>query len=39
MNRDEKLILKILQGGSDSNIPFDELSRLLKNLGFEERVR
>ncbi len=35
----EKLLGKILQGTSDANVPFDGLRRLLKNLGFTERIR
>lgn len=39
MSKHEKLLLKILQGGSDANISFNDLCNLLKKLGFEERVR
>ncbi|MBU1298417.1 MAG: type II toxin-antitoxin system HicA family toxin [Bacteroidetes bacterium] len=39
MSKHEKLLLKILQGGSDANIHFNDLCNLLKKLGFEERVR
>ncbi len=39
MSKHEKLLLKILQGGSDANISFIDLCNLLKKLGFEERVR
>lgn len=39
MDKDDKLILKILQGDSDANIPFNDLCHLLKKLGFEERTR
>jgi len=39
MGKHEKLILKILSGTSDANIPFDELCGVLKYLGFEERLR
>jgi hypothetical protein len=35
----EKLRLRILQGGSDANIGFVELCRLLNWLGFDERIR
>ena len=35
----EKLLEKILRGTSDANIPFDGLRRVLKNLGFSERIR
>jgi predicted RNA binding protein YcfA (HicA-like mRNA interferase family) len=39
MSRSDKLLLRILQGTSDSNIGFDDLCQLLRRLGFEERVR
>ena len=39
MGKHEKLILKILSGTFDANIPFDELCGVLKYLGFEERIR
>ena len=39
MSRHERLLLKILRGGSDANIPFDDLRNLLLSLGFEERIR
>lgn len=39
MSKYEKLVFKILQGGSDANISFDDLCNLMKNFGFEERVR
>jgi predicted RNA binding protein YcfA (HicA-like mRNA interferase family) len=35
----EKLILKILSGMADKNIRFEELRSILKNLGFEERIK
>jgi hypothetical protein len=35
----EKTLLKVLRGGSDATIAFDELRGLLLHLGFEERVR
>lgn len=35
----ERLLLQILQGKSDANINFDDLRRLLKRFGFEERIR
>jgi predicted RNA binding protein YcfA (HicA-like mRNA interferase family) len=35
----EKTLLKILRGGRDANIGFDDLRSLLLHLGFEERVR
>jgi hypothetical protein len=39
MGKYEKLLLQILRGASDANIEFEELCRLLKRLGFEERIR
>lgn len=39
VSRPDKLLDRILRGGSDANIPFDDLRRLLQRLGFEERIR
>ena len=39
MSRSERLIQKILGGRSDANIRFAELRTLMRNLGFDERVR
>jgi len=39
MGKHERLLLKILRGGSDANIPFEDLRQLLFHLGFEERIR
>lgn len=39
MSKYEKLLLSILSGISYTNINFDELCNLLKNLGFKERIR
>lgn len=39
MGRSEKLLLKILRGTSDANIPFEQLCQLLENMGFEKRIR
>jgi len=39
MSKRNKLITKILSGTSDANINFNELRQLLKNLGFDERIR
>jgi HicA-like toxin of HicAB toxin-antitoxin system len=39
MTRAEKTLEKILRGTSDVNISFAELLKLLKRLGFTERVR
>ena len=35
----DRLLLRILRGTSDANIPFDGLCRLLQRLGFVERIR
>lgn len=39
MGKHEKTLLRILRGGSDANIGFNDLRGLLLHLGFEERVR
>jgi hypothetical protein len=39
MGKHEKLLLQILRGASDANVPFDGLCALLRHLGFDERVR
>lgn len=39
MGKHEKLLLKILSGTSDANIQFKDLCNLLKDFGFEDRVR
>ncbi len=39
MSKHQRLLLKILRGGSDANIPFEDLRLLLLHLGFEERIR
>ena len=39
MEKIDKLLLKILRGSSDASISFQEIRRLLKRLGFEERIR
>ena len=39
MTRQRKLIDRILSGTSDATIGFPELCRLLKKLGFTERIR
>ena len=38
MGKHEKLLIQILRGTSDVNIPFDGLCALLKYLGFEDRI-
>ena len=39
MGKHEKLLLQIIQGRSDRNTGFEELRKLLLQLGFEERIR
>jgi predicted RNA binding protein YcfA (HicA-like mRNA interferase family) len=39
MSRRDTLLQRILHGQSDANIRFDELHRLLADLGFEVRIR
>ena len=39
MSKHEKLLQKILLGSADKNILFNDLCRLVKRLGFEERIR
>ncbi len=34
-----KLLERIMRGHSDANIPFDKLRSLLRDLGFQERVK
>ena len=38
-SRDARLLRTILSGRSDANIRFAEIRRLLRNMGFSERVR
>lgn len=35
----DRLLRQILRGTADANISFNELRRLLRRLGFEERIR
>ncbi len=35
----EKLLMRILRGVADANIPFAGLCELLRHLGFTERIR
>ncbi|HUP27960.1 MAG TPA: type II toxin-antitoxin system HicA family toxin [Chloroflexia bacterium] len=35
----KKILARLLRGMSDSNLPFEEVCGLLKELGFTERVR
>ena len=39
MTRSDKLLERVLRGTSDANISFDGLLYLLRDLGFEERIR
>ena len=39
MSKFDKVLLKLLSGNSDSNFNFDELVKLLLQLGFEERIK
>jgi predicted RNA binding protein YcfA (HicA-like mRNA interferase family) len=39
MSKHQKVFMRILAGGSDDNIPFDDLCSLLRHLGFVERTR
>lgn len=39
MSHHQKLLMRVLRGGSDANIRFEDLRELLLRLGFEERVR
>ncbi len=38
-SRDIRLLRRILSGRADANIRFAEIRRLLRNMGFSERVR
>ena len=39
MGERDRLLLRILRGTSDANIPFDGLCHLLQRLDFAERIR
>jgi HicA toxin of bacterial toxin-antitoxin, len=39
MSQSDRLLLRILRGSSDANIPFEGLCQLLRRLGFDERIR
>jgi predicted RNA binding protein YcfA (HicA-like mRNA interferase family) len=39
MSQQDKLLVKILLGAADANIPFEPLCQLLIKLGFTERVQ
>lgn len=38
MGRFEKLLIKLLRGNADQNFSFEELRKLILNLGFDERI-
>jgi predicted RNA binding protein YcfA (HicA-like mRNA interferase family) len=35
----QKLLAKILRGGSDANVPFEDMCHLLERFGFARRIR
>ncbi|MGI0490994.1 type II toxin-antitoxin system HicA family toxin [Alkalinema pantanalense CENA528] len=39
MGQRDKLLVRILGGISDANIPFEPLRQLLRTFGFDERIR
>lgn len=39
MSKFEKALERILRGTSDANIGFDDICRVLRRLGFDERIR
>ena len=39
MDKREKLLTRILHGASDASISFTDLCGLLRNIGFQERIR
>ena len=39
MGQRDKLLIKVLCGKRDNDIPFDEICGLLKHLGFSERIK
>jgi hypothetical protein len=39
MSKYGKLLIQVLRGTSDANVPFDGLCGLMRSLGFEERIR
>jgi len=38
MGKLEKTLDKIIRGTSDANIAFDDICRILRRLGFDERI-
>jgi hypothetical protein len=39
MSKYEKLLIQVLRGAADANIPFEGLCGLMRHLGFDERIR
>ena len=39
MAKRDPLLIQILSGTADANVPFDGLRRLLGRLGFDQRIR
>lgn len=39
MVKRDTLLVQVLSGTADANVPFDGLRRLLGRLGFDERIR
>lgn len=39
MSKYDKLLIQILSGTSDANIPFTGMCQMLYRLGFEERIK
>ncbi len=39
MGKEEKILLKVLRGTSDTNIAFNDLCYLLRRLNFDERIK
>lgn len=39
MASEDRLLVRILRGTSDANIPFGRLCGLLRGLGFDERIK
>ena len=39
MSQRDKLLVKILRGTAENNIPFEQLCQLLRALGFDDRIR
>jgi hypothetical protein len=35
----ERTLLLVLRGASDANVAFDDLTGLLRHIGFDERIR